>query len=56
MYGSLSFLPPINFTVFMASISFNFACKEMKIAQIAQVNQLFQLRAQIAYTATASIS
>ena len=40
----------------MASISFNFACKEMKIAQIAQVNQLFQLRAQIVYTATASIS
>ena len=50
------FCHPFNFTVFMASISFNFACKEMKIAQIAQVNQLFQLRAQIVYTATASIS
>ena len=27
----------------MADISFNIACKEMKIAQIAQANQLFQL-------------
>ena len=27
----------------MADISFNIACKELKIAQIAQVNQLFQL-------------
>ena len=27
----------------MADISFNIACKEVKIAQIAQVNQLFQL-------------
>ena len=30
--------------------------KMMKIAQIAQVNQLFQLSAQIVYMATASIS
>ena len=27
----------------MADISFNTACKKMKIAQIAQVNQLLQL-------------
>ena len=27
----------------MADISFNIACKELKIAQIAQLNQLFQL-------------
>ena len=27
----------------MADISYNIACKEPKIAQIAQVNQLFQL-------------
>ena len=27
----------------MADISFNIACKEMKIAQSAQLNQLFQL-------------
>ena len=26
----------------MADISFNIACKELKIAQIAQLNQLFQ--------------
>ena len=27
----------------MADISFNIACKELKIAQIAQLNQCFQL-------------
>ena len=27
----------------MADISFNIACKKLKIAQIAQLNQLFQL-------------
>ena len=27
----------------MADISFNIACKELKIAQNAQLNQLFQL-------------
>ena len=27
----------------MADISFNIACKELKIAQIAKLNQLFQL-------------
>ena len=27
----------------MADISFNIACKELKIAQIAQLNQSFQL-------------
>ena len=26
----------------MADISFNIACKKLKIAQIAQLNQLFQ--------------
>ena len=38
MYGSLTFLPPSNFAV-----CFNMACKGLKIAQIAHVNQLFQL-------------
>ena len=27
----------------MADISFNIACKELEIAQIAQLNQLFQI-------------
>ena len=27
----------------MADISFNIACKELKIAQIAQLNQLFRM-------------
>ena len=27
----------------MSDISFNIACKELKIAQIAQLNKLFQL-------------
>ena len=27
----------------MADISFNIACKELEIAQMAQLNQLFQL-------------
>ena len=27
----------------MADITFNVACKQLKIAQIAQLNQLFQL-------------
>jgi len=27
----------------MADISFNFACKELKVAQISQLNQLYQL-------------
>ena len=36
----------------MFDISFNTACKEQKIAQIAQLNQLFQL---LHFTATASI-
>ena len=43
MYGSLTFLPPSNFAVLMSNISFNTACKELKIAQIARLNQLFQL-------------
>jgi len=40
IYGPLTFLPHSNFAVF--DISFNFACKELKIAQIAQLNQLYQ--------------
>ena len=46
MCGSLTFLPPSNLTVFDAwfsDISFNIACKELKIAQLAEVNQLTQL-------------
>ena len=34
MYGSLTFLPPSNFDI---------AIKKLKIAQIAQANQLFHL-------------
>ena len=37
-----TFLSPSNFAA-MADISFNIAFKELKIAQIAQGNQLFQL-------------
>ena len=42
----------------MAEISFNIACKELQIAQIAQLNPLFQLLhlVRTQYTATASIS
>ena len=46
MYGSLTFLPPINLAVFdgwFSDISFNIACKELKSAQLTQVNQLIQL-------------
>ena len=42
----------------MADISFNIACKELKIAEIAQLNQVFQLLHLVCtqYTATASMS
>ena len=40
MYGSVTFLPPSK--LLMADISFNTACKELNIAQIARLNQLFQ--------------
>ena len=41
----------------MADISFNIAFKELKIAQIAQGNQLFQLLNYFStYTAMASMS
>ena len=41
----------------MADISFNITCKELKIAQIAQLNQLFKLLHLVyTYTATASMS
>ena len=43
MYGSLTFSPHSNFALFMADISFNIACKELKIEQIFQLNRLFQL-------------
>ena len=46
MCGSLTFLPPSNLAVFdgwVSDISFNIACKELKIAQLAEVNQLTQL-------------
>ena len=39
----LTFLPPSNFAVLMSDISFNTAYKDLKIAQIAQLNQLFLL-------------
>ena len=38
MYGLYWFLQ-----LSMASISFYIACKELKLAQIAQINQAFQL-------------
>ena len=37
------FLPPAISLFLMSDISFNTACKELKIAQIAQLNHLFQL-------------
>ena len=41
----------------MADISFNIACKELRIEQIAQPNQLFQLLHLVhLYTATVSTS
>ena len=40
----------------MADISFNIACRKLKIAQIVQLNQLFQLLHLVIYTATASMS
>ena len=43
MYGSLTFCHTAISQFLMADISFNIACKELKIAQIAQLNQLFQL-------------
>ena len=44
MYGSLIFFchPAIS-QFLMADISFNVACKELKIEQIGQLNQLLQL-------------
>ena len=36
------FCHPAISQILMADISFNIACKELKIAQIAQLNQLFQ--------------
>ena len=41
MYGSLTFILILQFL--MADIPFNIACKELEIARIAQINQLFQL-------------
>ena len=43
MYGSLTFCYPTILQFLMADMSFNIVCKELKIAQIAQVNQLFPL-------------
>ena len=39
---TLTFLPHSNFAVLMDDISFNIACIELEIAQIAQLNQLFE--------------
>ena len=44
MYGLNWFLQ-----LSMASISFDIACKELKLAQIAQINQAFQLLNSINY-------
>ena len=44
MYGLLTFLPLSNFAVFfIADTSFNIACIELEIVQIAQNKQLLQL-------------
>ena len=42
--GSLTFLPPssLNSQFLMAAMYFATVCKELKIAQIAQINQLVQ--------------
>ena len=40
MYGSLTFFHPAILQFLMSDISFNTACKELKIAQIAQLNLL----------------
>ena len=40
----------------MAGISFYIACEEMKIAQIAQVNQLFNFWIYFVYMATTYMS
>ena len=40
----------------MASISFDIACKELKLAQIAQINQAFQLlNSLLVHTVTSSM-
>ena len=44
--GSLTTLPPSNFAVFTA-LSFVVACKELKIAQAAQINQIFQFNREL---------
>ena len=41
--GSLQFGPRKSAQFSMAAISFVTACKKLKIAQIVQINQLFQL-------------
>ena len=41
--GSQMFLALSNFAVLEAAISFVITCKELKIAQLALINQLFQL-------------
>ena len=43
MYGSLTFCHTAISQFLMADISFNIACKELKIEQIFQLYQLFQL-------------
>ena len=44
--GSLTSLPHSNFAVFTA-LSFVIACKELKIAQAAQINQIFQFNREL---------
>ena len=44
--GSLTSLPPSNFAVFTA-LSFVIASKELKIAQAAQINQIFQFNGEL---------
>ena len=43
MYGSLTFFHTAISQFLMADISFNIACKELKIAQISQLKEAFQL-------------
>ena len=51
MYGLNWFLQ-----LSMASISFDIACKELKLAQIAQINQAFQLlNSLLVHTVTSSM-
>ena len=41
MYDLINVLPPSNFAVLIAAISFVIVCKELNVEQTAQINLLF---------------